>query len=75
MIDFFDAQDRIRYVYHNEKAYELHVQDPYGMWTIRFPKKEKQPDTLKGQYTSYLRAEKDLKKFLAEAESVGTASK
>lgn len=64
MLDFFDPMERTRFVKIDDKTYELHVSDPYGLWTIQFPKKDKRPEVLSGQYTSFIKAEEALKSWL-----------
>lgn len=69
MIDFFDSAERIKYISVNDKQYELHVTDPYGFWTIKFPKKEKVPDRLNGQYTSFKQAEDAIRAYVRGVDS------
>lgn len=71
--DFFDNIERIKYITVGERQYELHVTDPYGFWTIKFPKKEKAPEHLKGQYTSFSSAESALRGYINKLESVSSA--
>ena len=74
MLDFFDPMERIRHVTVDTKTYELHVSDPYGLWTIHFPKKEKTPQILSGMYTSFVKAEEALKSYLSNQTVSAKAS-
>lgn len=63
MIDYFDPIERKRFIDIADKQIELRVADPYGFWTIGFPKKEKTPPQLQGQYTSYTQAEAAVRNY------------
>jgi hypothetical protein len=41
----------------------LKCSDPYGFWTVHYPKGEV-PDALKGSFTSFIEAEKQVRSYL-----------
>lgn len=62
--DLGDIDDpRNRVMTYKEITFNVSASDPYGLWTIRVPKKQT-PVALTGQYTSLDEAEKAIIRYV-----------
>lgn len=63
-IDVATDMPKERKITVGEQEVNIQCTDPYGLWIVKFPGKEKTPKELKGSYTSPYEAQKAVTAYL-----------